>query len=243
MRLNDPWELKAALDAAAEAAGRIVLLTHRNPDGDGFAACLAFREILRLRGKNADIVLEQPIADYYDFLEGRIRSNAFADDPPYDLAVVLDCHERKRLGICAPLADSASRVIVADHHEEILPIDGADVYIDASKASIGVVVFEMYESEIAAMPFSSRIYILNALYTTLLNDTDNFANLNTDSAVFVIAARMCALGLISSIPVREFIFRKTVPEIMFLSEVFASADYHDDLLFVVSTRGTFRPAR
>lgn len=238
MRLETPEALRSAIDSALTAGGSAALVTHHNPDGDGFCACIAVQELYRLRGVHLDIVLEKPIADYYDYLEGRKRSRPMEDGLRYDTVIVLDCHETKRVGICAPLIESAGRVIVADHHEEVLPVAGADVYINPRKTSIGCVVFEMYEHEIAGLEvFASRSLILNALYTTLLNDTDNFANLNTDAEAFDIASRMCRVGLIPTIAVREFIFRKTVAEVQFLGEVLASGDYRDEVFFVTSDRG------
>jgi bifunctional oligoribonuclease and PAP phosphatase NrnA len=235
VRLADPTALRHAIEDAVQQGRTVALLTHRNPDGDGFAACIALQEFFRQRSVSMDIVLEKMIPDTYDYLEGCRRSRVWDESLAYEVVIVLDCHERQRVGICAPLLDKARRVIVADHHEEVSAIENADVFIDPTRPCIGAVLFDAWEAEIEVLSFTPRTLILNALYTTVLNDTDNFANLNTDAAVFDLSARMCRAGLIPTIAVREFIFRKTVPEIAFLGEVLSHSEYHDNILFVTST--------
>jgi phosphoesterase RecJ-like protein len=236
IRLNTHDKLRLAIESTLKPGIKAALVTHRNPDGDGFCACIAMQEIFRLRGIVIDIVLEKPIPPTYEFLEGSKRSIVFTPDMAYETVIMLDCHETQRIGVCSALLDKAQHIIIADHHEEVKPVENSSVFIDPKRVSIGAVVFDMWEHEIAGMQFTSRTLILNALYTTILNDTDNFANLNTDAATFDSATRMCVAGLIPTIPVREFIFRKTVPEMFFLSEVLSTGDFREGALFVISTR-------
>ncbi|MCD4829709.1 MAG: DHH family phosphoesterase [Candidatus Cloacimonetes bacterium] len=229
-------ELKTALIELV-TAGSIALVTHRNPDGDGLPACLALQELLRCRDKDADIVLERPCHELYAFLDGPRHSRVMAADLSYDCIVLLDCHERDRIGTCAPLVDAATCVIAIDHHHERELIPGAHTYIDTEIVSAGGILWELFASDIEQLPAESRRYLVEALYTTVLNDTDNFVNANTDARTFEICRQMAAQGLEAGPVARRFVWGKTAMEMKFVGEVLAGMQLRHDgrVLFLFST--------
>ena len=233
-------ELKSLLlhETAMVDEPGLALVTHRNPDGDGLAACLALQELLRRRGVHADIVLEGPCHDSYDFLDGAARTRVMQDDLAYECLVLLDCHEEARIGTCAPLVPRASHVIAIDHHHERELIPGAHTYIDTEIVSVGGILWQLFSDEIAALPDDSRRYILQALYTTILNDTDNFVNANTDARTFDICRQMAELGLEAGPVARHFIWGKSAAEMQLVGEVLGSMKMLRDgrVMFLHSTR-------
>jgi len=230
---------QAALKAAllSQLSGRVGLVTHYNPDGDGLVACLSFQELLRLRGVNADIVLEKPCPDVYDYLDGRARTRVMSDDLAYNSLVLLDCHERERIGACAPLVDRASVVFAIDHHHERELIPGAHTYIDVDIVSVGGILWELFASEITAAPEPARTYMVEALYTTIINDTDNFLNANTDARTFSICAALAGLGLDAGRVAKLFTWSKTWAEMKLVGEVLAGMKLFADgrVLVMLST--------
>ncbi len=217
---------------------KAAIITHVNPDGDGFAAALALQEIMLARDTEADIVLEEPISDQYDFLSGKERSIVFDKKLNYDLVIVLDCHEKKRLGVCADLLYQDQYIFVLDHHEEQESIPCHAKLINPEYVSVGTMIYEMFRLDILKMNAESRRYIARAIYTTILNDTDNYLNANVDKKTFIIAAELMDWGMKPGKIVESFLMRKSLSKVKLVGEVLAGIDtrFDDKILFMVSTR-------
>ncbi len=227
--------LKKHLLQEVSSQGSICMVTHSNPDGDGLAACLALQDILVARGVHSDIVLEYPAPELYEYLDGPARATTYEDFMQYDLVILVDCHEQKRIGRCAPLIDRAKSLIAIDHHTpgEIIP--EAYTCIETEIVSAGGIIFRMFEDDIAGMKNRNRI--VTAIYTTVINDTDNFQNSNTNADTFEICARLADLGLHAGETVRLFVWSKTAAEMRLVGEVLSTIEMlHDgDILFMHST--------
>ncbi len=235
MILNNLNDLKSKLIPAIHENESIGIVTHINPDGDGFAACLALKKLLKDFNRNADIILEKEITEQYDFIDGFNESIPMNDELSYSLLILLDCHESKRIGICSPLVDKADIVFAIDHHPLRAVIENSYTYIDTDSASVGVIVWNMFRDEIAESENSS--YIAKAIYTTILNDTDNFLNANTDSAVFSICSDLCKFDINPGEITRHFIMGKKPMELKFIGKVMNTIELHNKnrIMFLVST--------
>jgi len=207
---------------------KIALLTHKNPDGDGLPACLALQEILKQKSIKSDIILEEEPSEIYDFLDGFKRSKTFSEYMIYDLLIILDCHEVERIGICEPLVPTAKKIIAIDHHILSEPIDGADTYIDTSAVSAGAIIFNLFKEEIDAMDEESANYIAQAIYTSILNDTDNFINQNVDEETFSICSRLMRYKINPGRITELFLLNKPANEIRFVGEVLSTIETYDN---------------
>ena len=235
MILNRLEDLKLKLKDAISRHKSIGIVTHINPDGDGFAACLALKKLLKDFNRYADIILEKEITEQYDFIQGKEESFVMNDSLKYSLVILLDCHESKRIGTCAPLVKHAEDVFAVDHHPLREEIDNSITYIDTDSASVGVIVWNMFREEIEKS--SNAVYIAKAIYTTILNDTDNFLNANTDSAVFVICSDLCKFDINPGEITRNFIMGKKPLELKFIGKVMNSIELYNDnrVMFLFST--------
>jgi phosphoesterase RecJ-like protein len=233
--LND---LRQVFEAALNRYDDIGIITHVNPDGDGFCAALALQEYLRYRSKHAEIILEDEISEQYDFLQGRKRSISYHQGLSYKLIFILDAHESRRVGICRALLDSATEIIIIDHHELAEEIAGAHLYIDATQVSVGALLFDLLHKEIEAMPAELAQYIATCVYTSILNDTDNFINANVTAEVFATAARLMHLGINPGEVVEKFFHNRRAEEMRFVGEVLSTIETRDDdaVLFMNSTQ-------
>ncbi len=227
--------LKEHLSKETAAYSTIAMVTHVNPDGDGLAACLAYQDILAESGVHADIVLEETAPELYDYIDGAERTIIFDNSLQYDLLILIDCHEQKRIGICAPLVDRAKSIVAIDHHTPGLLIENAYTCIVTEIVSAGAMIYRMFEDELAG--FGQRDRIVKAIYTTILNDTDNFQNSNTNAETFEFCASLAKLGLHAGEIVRLFIWSKTPHEMKLVGEVLSTIEMrHDgDILFMHST--------
>jgi phosphoesterase RecJ-like protein len=216
----------------------IALLTHKDPDGDGLAALLALQAWLASQNKQAQIVLEETAPALYDFLFAAQHSIVMQADLHFDLLIVLDCHELGRLGKCAPLTATAQQIFVMDHHEIVQIIPSAQAWIDPLAVSVGVMLHSCLKSEIIKADADLQLYYADCIYTTILNDTDNFLNANTDVAAFQTAAELLPMGLKAHELAMQFLYCKPVNELQFVGEVLASMESFNDgrILFMYSDR-------
>ncbi|MCF7793108.1 MAG: DHH family phosphoesterase [Candidatus Cloacimonetes bacterium] len=237
MRIDDLQKIKKQLLDALPNYKSFCILTHKNPDGDGLCAALALQEILLDFAIKADVVIEDEIPDNYEFLNGSERVKVFNDTMLYKFVIILDCHEVDRLGKCAPLLHTAKEVFVFDHHVQQQLIENSKTYINAKAVSVGAILFDMFEEEIANLPADSANYVAKALYTTVINDTDNFINMNTDAATFLFCSKLMKFDIVPGQITEQFLLCRPVNEMQFIGEALSKmATYDEDnILFIVAS--------
>jgi len=230
-------EIKNILNEAVNKYSKIALLTHKNPDGDGFPACLALQEILLQQNIRSDVVLEEEPSEIYDFLNGYERSKVFSESMIYDLLIILDCHEVERIGICEPLIPTAKKIIAIDHHILSEAIENAETYISTSTVSAGAIIYNLFKKEINKFEEKPANYIAQAIYTTILNDTDNFLNQNVDEETFLICSELMKYKINPGRITELFLLNKPANELRFVGDVLSTIETFDNdhILFMHST--------
>ena len=95
------WEkLKSKIDKSK----KILLSTHRNPDGDGLGSEIAFYYYLKKLGKECRIINISPMNDNYEFLDPDNIVESYDSKKHYDwiltsdLVLIFDIGDYKRLG-------------------------------------------------------------------------------------------------------------------------------------------------
>src|SRR5258707_13014519 len=76
---------------------RFLLTSHARPDGDAIGSALACRQILRLMGKEADVVLHDGVPRIYQplpFAETVVQAERVNGD--YEAAIILECDSIQR---------------------------------------------------------------------------------------------------------------------------------------------------
>lgn len=194
--------IEAGLAAARErmeAAGRIVLTTHVQPDGDGIGAEVALARFLRGRGKEVTILNPHPTARRYAFLEPDPPIVPYADAieatailSRAELLVVLDISVPGRLGRLAPIVERREPpTVVLDHHapgpERIEGVDASD----PTAAATGEIVWRLLSGWDAAAVTPD---IATALYAAIAYDTGGFRYSNTRATTHEIAAALLRAG-------------------------------------------------
>lgn len=237
MKVEKISELKKVLNDAIYEYSSIGLVTHMNPDGDGFCAALALQEILKKSGKTAKIVLEEPAPAVYEFLKGKERSEVYTDELQFDLLILLDCHEAERIGKCSPLISKAQKIIAIDHHIQNNLIPEALTFIDPEIVSTGVIIFKLFREEIDSLPEKSRKFVSEAIYTTIINDSDNFLNANVNEDTYRVCAQLMKYDLKPGEITKKFLFTFSAAEMRFIGETLSTIEtYEDDqILFMSST--------
>lgn len=230
-------EIQLYFKSTLQTGHRIGIITHHNPDGDGLAASLALHELISNTTPLVDIILEAPAPDRYDYLLMGGRCLVYNSTMQYDLLFILDCHSEDRLGVCAGLLRYAKKVFIIDHHLENHVIPNDFYYSDTEAVSVGAILFRLFEELFSELKHESRVMVANCIYTTVLNDTDDFINANVNKEVFEICARLMDFGLNPNFVVTKFLFNHSAKEMRFVGQTLSTIETFQDgkILFLDST--------
>ena len=150
-------------------AGSIVLLTHESPDGDAIGSTLAMNLILKGLGKNPDMIFKE-FPRIYNFLPDADKIKESSEIKNYDLAIILDCADLKRL-VGKEYFENAKKTIVIDHHGSN-QMYGDLNYVNPvapACAEILVGILEYFNMEI-------NKEIGSCLLTGIITDTGGYSN-------------------------------------------------------------------
>jgi phosphoesterase RecJ-like protein len=174
-----------------KTARRILVASHKDPDGDALGSLLAMGLACIRLGKQATLYNESPIPAVYQFLPcvGLIRHRM---EPPetYDAAVILDCGDLSRVGERWPDVGRVPVIINIDHHISNTGF-GQLRLIDGQACATAEIVFRL----IRALDVPLDREIATCIYTGILTDTGSFRFANTNSAAFAISREMTELGV------------------------------------------------
>jgi len=225
------------LFALAHKAKSIAITTHIHSDGDGMVAAFALQEILRIKGFASTIITDGEDLSRYSFLMDKAVHQPFAEGMQYELLMVLDCNSRDRLGPRAALVDAAEMLFVLDHHVPEHGVISADLQlIDPHYVSAGAMIFRLFERDIMGFEPSARKFISEAVYVTILNDTNNFSNANTRAEVFQLCACLARQGAQPHLLHQAFLQNQSPQEMLYVGHSLASIRLHleDRVLFLHS---------
>ncbi len=186
-----------AVAEAVAAAGRIVLTTHVNSDGDGVGSEVAMVHLLRALGKQVVIANPTPIPDRYGFLVDPIArhdrtAGAAVALREADLLVVLDIADLGRLGHLAETIRARDVVTACvDHHRSPGSLPAGPRLIDPAASATAELVADLAAA--AGWPLGADA--ARALYVGILTDTGGFRFANTTARVLRVAASLLEVGV------------------------------------------------
>lgn len=211
------------LEEQLQGVRSVAVAGHIRPDGDCAGSCLATYNYLKDYHPQieAKICLE-PIPNKFQFLA---RSEEIISSPDYeqdfDLLIVQDCGDAKRLGEAARLIEHAKKVICIDHHISNTGF-GDERYIFPQASSTSELIFELMPKERITKP------IAECIYTGILNDTGMFQYSCTSSKTMRIAGFLMDTGIdFSGIADRTFV-QKTYEQNLILARAIGKSSLHLD---------------
>ena len=184
------WSAAARILEGARSA---TLVCHVAPDGDALGSMLALARVLRSRGAEVTCTWGDEawaVPTSYSWLpdiDCVVPPSQVARNP--DVMVVLDTASRDRLGVLGPVADSASELVVIDHHAHNSGLDGVQL-IDPAAAATAVLVEALVRRLVPAIDAETA----TLLYVGLVTDTGSFQHPVTTPAVHAVAGRLLADG-------------------------------------------------
>lgn len=185
-----------AAKADIEAAQKVIITAHLNPDGDALGSILALYDILKDK-KNCHIVLPNNIPDTFKWMPGcediliwdNEQSHHFVEEA--DLMLLLDFNTASRVDkMQTPVEQSDAIKIMIDHHPG--PQEGLckHVFSDPDAAAACELVFLFCKE--CNYPLS--IDAARCLYTGLVTDTGCFQFNCTTQRTFQVAGELAAYG-------------------------------------------------
>ena len=163
----------------------ILIITHKNPDGDAIGSACALHEALKIKGIRSAVINNTPPRELYGYLlDGRCYEPGF--EPKFIMAV--DTAAENMLG--DNLAQYAGKVqLCIDHHPSNSEY-ADELLLDAGAASCAEIICRVVD----AMGVEINPYIADAIYTGAATDTGCFKYSNTTAETHRTAARMMEAG-------------------------------------------------
>ena len=192
------------LDDILKEVKNVAIGGHVRPDGDCVGSCLATYNYIKTWYPDiqVDLYLE-PIPNIFKFMSrsGEILHD-FSGETCYDLFIVQDCGDTKRLGDAAHFFDTAKKTICIDHH--ISNQSFADEnYIFPEASSTSELVFELLPKERLTKE------IAECIYTGIVHDTGVFQYSSTSGKTMETAGVLMEMGIDYPKIVSETFYTKT----------------------------------
>lgn len=158
---------------------KVVIIPHKNPDGDALGSTLALNFFLNKTGHQSHVVSPNEYPDFLNWLpgqEGILKHTTETDKAVElikvaDLIFTLDFNSLGRVEMLEPhINTSSAKKIMIDHHQE--PSDYADImYSDSNIGSTCEMVYNLI-SHLDAAQIDQKI--ATCLYTGIMTDTGSF---------------------------------------------------------------------
>jgi phosphoesterase RecJ-like protein len=173
-----------------ERHDEILILGHKDADGDTLGCSLAFAEALETLGKTVHVVIPPALPQKYAWMPGfdRIRP-APPSGARVRLVLFFDAGNMERSGDAIDHVTEQATIVNVDHHASNSRFGDVNI-IDPDASAVGQMCLDMLEQ------FGWRITPTMAtnLYTALLTDTGGFRHENTTAGALHDAARLAMLG-------------------------------------------------
>lgn len=197
-------------------ANNILIISHKNPDGDTIGSAGALFWALRAVGKTTAVFCSDAIPSRYNYMQLEEFSGQFS--PEYIVSV--DIAGQQLFGENS--SQYANKVNLSiDHHGSNTGF-AEYMLLDASAAATCEIIYEL----IVAMGVAIDPRIANCLYTGLSTDTGCFQFTNTTARTHRIAARIIDLGADIGM-LNELLFENKSKQRIALEQVaLASLEYH-----------------
>ena len=177
-------EFKEAVGLLKEK-DNILILTHRNPDGDTLGSGFALLRALKDMGKRARLINADGIPQKFSYLYEGIGEDDFTEE----FVVSVDVAGRKLLGD-AFLQKYGDRVELAVDHHETSNYFAEKTYCESDSASCCEIIYLL----IKAMGTPITKEIADCIYTGMSTDTGCFRYSNVTPRTHRIAAELIEAG-------------------------------------------------
>lgn len=196
MQMNRFEELKSLLSRPK----RIVILPHRNPDGDAIGSTLAMSRYLAKLGHECEVIAPNDFPKFLKWMDGAKKIHIAEYNPAKcrilvekaDLVFILDFNSISRIDELGDwLKRSTVPKIMIDHHQEPEQFDF--MYSDTNMPATCQMVYN-FISEMGHLDLIDKT-IAECIYTGIMTDTGNFRFRNTAASTHRVVAELHERGI------------------------------------------------
>ena len=180
---------------------KIVITTHRNPDGDAYGSSLGLYLFLKKSGHEVSVVSPNDCPEFLKWMPGQDEIELFEPAPlrgkellsKADIVFALDYNAFHRLGelMEAAMKEISPVFVMIDHHQQ--PDDFAEFqYVDATMSSTSEMVYQFID-KMGQLDLIDQD-IASCLYAGILTDTGSFRFPATTSHTHRVVANLLEKG-------------------------------------------------
>jgi bifunctional oligoribonuclease and PAP phosphatase NrnA len=208
---------------------RFLLTSHARPDGDAIGSALACSQILRLMGKDAEVVLRDGVPRIYHplpFADTVITAERV--NGKYEAAIILECDSIQRTRLHG-LEDRF--LINIDHHLSGRPFAHVN-WIDPKAVATAELVYKLARE--AGVKISAEI--ATCIYTAVLTDTGSFMFEGTNEHTFALARELVLAGADPAHCARNVYFGHSTAKMRLLGAALSNLHREGALAWIWVTR-------
>jgi len=207
---------------------RFVVTAHARPDGDGIGSALACGQILRMMGKDAEVVMHDGVPRIYRNLPYADRAIQAAAVPANDAVILLECDSTQRAGLEG--LDQCFLINV-DHHASGRNFGDIN-WIDPTVMATAELVFRFARR--ACVPVDRDI--ATCLYTGLMTDTGSFMFEGTNEHTFTVARELVLAGADPAQCARQIYFGHSTAKMRLLGAALSNLHREGPLAWIWVTQ-------
>ncbi len=192
MTANGDRSARDLVLAELHAAGKLIVITHENPDGDALGSLVATQGILAATGKDCLMFIDArdlPLPQEYRFFP----LEDLVSQPPEDLAertvVFLDCGNLDRNPAVA-FRREGIHILNIDHHHDNTRFGTVNLIVPEASCTAEIVWDLM-----RGLGVEPTLTVAEALYVGLITDTGRFMYENTGRQAHLMAAALIDAGV------------------------------------------------
>lgn len=208
----------------------IAIGSHINPDGDNLGSTLALRRSLELYGKEVEVLANDTVDDYLQFLPD-IDYYAEAKRDSYDLFIILDCSEFDRIGELTSIARNSKKTVVVDHHVKGKIDTDLNMIYDTAPATCEL-IYEIIDR--LDLPMVETIASL--LFAGICTDTGRFLYSNVSEYTHLVAGKLITVGADVEYIFRNLYQSKPIKVMKFETDVISKAEFTNNKAYVVISK-------
>ena len=217
MMINNSISIENAAQMLLNA-DNILILCHKNPDGDTLGSGAALMHALKSKGKTCAVMCHDKIPEKYDFLGIEVFENQF--EPEFVVAV--DVADTKLLGdSTAPYSENVDLCI--DHHPSNT---GYAKYVCCDGALPAAA--QLMLSVVEAMDVQLDTTIADCIYTGIMTDSGCFKYSATTSATHIAAAKLLDAGAHHDFIANRFFMSRSRKNIELEKHALNTLEYYFD---------------
>ncbi len=210
------------LDEQLKGVKTVGMAGHVRPDGDCVGSVLAVYNYITDRYPEIEVhAYLEPIPEIFSFMKNAHRIEEAGEERVFDLFIVLDCGDLKRIGKAAPYFENAKRTFCIDHH--LSNQNFADEnYIFPHASAACELCCEVMDPE------GITKEIAECLYTGIVTDTGVFQYDSTSPKTLRTVAGLVEKGIDFSRIIESTFFEKTWSQNRIMGRALVKSRLHAD---------------